>query len=50
MATVVPVAKDVDIRMSQQRPPDHDALQRFAEERALRGSIERLEAAMEMIR
>jgi 5'-3' exonuclease len=50
METVVPVATSVDIRMSQQREPDHDALQRFAEERALRGSIERLQAAMAMIR
>jgi 5'-3' exonuclease len=49
MGTVVPVATDVDIRMSTPHPPDHEALQRFAEERALRGSIERLEAAMALI-
>jgi 5'-3' exonuclease len=49
MRTVVPVATDVDIRISEQAPPDHQALQRFAVERALRGSIERLEAAMALI-
>jgi 5'-3' exonuclease len=49
MQTVVPVATSVHIRMSSQREPDHDALQRFATERALRGSIERLQAAMALI-
>jgi 5'-3' exonuclease len=49
MRTVVPVATDVTVRISDQREPDHDALQRFATERALRGSVERLEAAMALI-
>jgi 5'-3' exonuclease len=50
MRIVVPVATDVDIRMSEQRPPDHETLQRLAEEHALKGSVDRLEAAMELIR
>jgi 5'-3' exonuclease len=49
MRTVVPVKCDVEVRLSEARPPDHDRLQRYAEERGLRGSIERLEAAMALI-
>jgi 5'-3' exonuclease len=49
MRAVVPVATDVSLRISEARPPDHERLQRFAVERALRGSIERLEAAMALI-
>ena len=49
MGTVVPVATDVPVRMSQQRPPDHATLQRLAAERALQGSVDRLEAAMALI-
>jgi hypothetical protein len=49
MRTVVPVATGVDMRISDQRPPDHDTLQRLAEERSLKGSVDRLEAAMALI-
>ncbi len=49
MARVVPVATDCEVRISRQRPPDHDTLQRLAAERALQGSVDRLEAAMALI-
>lgn len=49
MRVVVPVAGDCEVRTSEQRPPDHDALQRLAAERALKGSVDRLEAAMALI-
>jgi 5'-3' exonuclease len=49
MGTVVPVATGVTVRISEQRPPDHDTLQRLAAERALKGSVDRLEAAMALI-
>jgi len=49
METVVPVARDVDVRMSERGEPDHDTLQRLATERALRGTIERLQAALALI-
>ncbi|HZS16112.1 MAG TPA: 5'-3' exonuclease [Candidatus Dormibacteraeota bacterium] len=49
MRSVVPLPTDVPIRRTEPRPPDHDALQRLAEERALRGSIERLEAAIALL-
>jgi 5'-3' exonuclease len=49
MRTVVPVARDVAVRISEQRPPDHATLQRLAAERALKGSVDRLEAAMALI-
>ncbi len=49
MRTVVPVATDVAVRISERREPDHDELQRLATERALRGSVDRLEAAIALL-
>jgi 5'-3' exonuclease len=49
MRTVVPVVTDVSMRISTQQPPDHDTLQRLATERALKGSVDRLEAAMALL-
>ncbi|HEV7678140.1 MAG TPA: 5'-3' exonuclease [Candidatus Dormibacteraeota bacterium] len=49
MRIVVPVDCEVTVRMSHPQLPDHDRLQRFAEERGLRGSIERLESAMALL-
>jgi 5'-3' exonuclease len=47
MRKVVPVATDVDYRLSDPHPPDRDRLAALAEANAIEGPVERMLAAME---
>ena len=47
MRKVVPVALDVDYRISDPHPPDRDRLAALAAANAIDGPVERMLAAME---
>jgi 5'-3' exonuclease len=49
MQTVVPVALDAPVTVTDAGPPDHERLAELAREHALRGSVDRLEAAMALL-
>ena len=49
MRVVVPVAIDVTVEMTPHAPPDHERLAQLAQQHALRGSVERFEAALELL-
>lgn len=46
MRTVVPVCADAPVTITEQGSPDHERLAELSQRHALRGSIDRLEAAM----
>jgi hypothetical protein len=47
MRKVVPVATDVDYRISQRHPPDRERLAALAAAHAIEGPVDRMLAAME---
>jgi 5'-3' exonuclease len=50
MRVVVPVALDAPVTITDAGPPDHERLAELSQQHALRGSVERLEAALALLR
>jgi len=49
MRTVVPVATDAPVTVTDGAPPDHERLAELSQQHALRGSMDRLESALELL-